>query len=198
MNSVLEWPAPSNIRELQVILGFCNFYRNLIPCYSKLTSPFTALLKKDSRFEWTVDLNSLFLVLKNSFNHASVISHPDETKPFILETDASDFAIGGILSQLDNESNLRPVTFNSRQMSSAERNYEVYDKELLGVVDCFRHWRHYLQGSRHQTSVICDHKNLEYFMSTKQLARRQARWSLLLAEYDFVITYRPGRLNQKA
>jgi hypothetical protein len=97
VKSVLEWPAPSNLRELQVILGFCNFYRNLISNYSKLTLPFTVLLKKNSTFEWTVDLNSSFLVLKNSFNHASVISHPDETKPFILETDASDFAIGGIL-----------------------------------------------------------------------------------------------------
>ena len=81
IESVLEWPAPSNIRELQVILGFCNFYRNLIPYYATLTAPFTVLLKKDSCFKCTMDLNSLFLVLKNSFVYASVLSHPDETKP---------------------------------------------------------------------------------------------------------------------
>ncbi|KAH9263646.1 hypothetical protein BASA83_012956 [Batrachochytrium salamandrivorans] len=83
-------------------------------------------------------------------------------------------------------------------MNSAERNYEIYDKELLAVVDSFKHWRHFLQGGHHPVTVLCDHKNLEYFMTTKKLTRRQARWSLELSEYDFTLTHRPGKLNGRA
>ncbi|KAH9274809.1 hypothetical protein BASA83_002516, partial [Batrachochytrium salamandrivorans] len=80
-------------------------------------------------------------------------------------------------------------------MNNAERNYDIYDKELLAVVESFKHWRHLLQGGLHPVTVLCDHKNLEYFMSTKKLTRRQARWSLELSEYTFTITHRPGKLN---
>ncbi|KAH9251014.1 hypothetical protein BASA81_011190 [Batrachochytrium salamandrivorans] len=93
---------------------------------------------------------------------------------------------------------LRPIAFYARQMNSAERNYEIYDKELLAVVDSFKHWRHFLQGGHHPVTVLCDHKNLEYLMTTKKLTRRQARWSLELSEYDFTLTHRPGKLNGRA
>ncbi|KAH9271466.1 hypothetical protein BASA83_006318 [Batrachochytrium salamandrivorans] len=83
-------------------------------------------------------------------------------------------------------------------MNSAERNYEIYDKELLAVVDSFKHWRHFLQGGHHPVTVLCDHKNLEYFMTTKKLTRRQARWSLELSEYDFTLTHRPGKAQWKS
>ncbi|KAH9246028.1 hypothetical protein BASA81_016451 [Batrachochytrium salamandrivorans] len=106
--------------------------------------------------------------------------------------------ISGILSQYDENEVLRPIAFYARQMNSAERNYEIYDKELLAVVESFKHWRHFLQGGLHAVTVLCDHKNLEYFMSTKKLTRRQARWSLDLSEYDFTITHRSGKLNGRA
>ncbi|KAH9264967.1 hypothetical protein BASA83_011479 [Batrachochytrium salamandrivorans] len=118
--------------------------------------------------------------------------------PFILETDASDYAISGVLSQYDDSNTLRPIAFYARQMNSAEQNYEIYDKELLAVVESFKHWRHFLQGGLHPVTVLCDHKNLEYFMTTKKLTRRQARWSLELSEYDFSLTHRPGKLNGRA
>ncbi|KAH9259907.1 hypothetical protein BASA81_001665 [Batrachochytrium salamandrivorans] len=96
------------------------------------------------------------------------LAHPCDSKPFILETDASDFAISGVLSQFDDLDQIRPVAFYARQMNSAERNYEIYDKELLAIVDSFKHWRHFLQGGLHPVTVLCDHKSLEYFMSTKE------------------------------
>ncbi|KAH9266366.1 hypothetical protein BASA83_010604 [Batrachochytrium salamandrivorans] len=122
------------------------------------------------------------------------LTHPDDSRPFILETDASDYAISGVLSQYDDSITLRPIAFYARQMNSAEQNYEIYDKELLAVVESFKHWRHFLQGGLHPVTVLCDHKNLEYFMTTKKLTRRQARWSLELSEYDFSLTHRPGNL----
>ncbi|KAH9271970.1 hypothetical protein BASA83_005814 [Batrachochytrium salamandrivorans] len=135
---------------------------------------------------------------EKAFSNSSFLAHPCDSKPFILETDASDFAISGVLSQFDDSDQIRPVAFYARQMNSAERNYEIYDKELLAIVDSFKHWRHFLQGGLHPVTVLCDHKSLEYFMSTKKLTRRQARWSLELSEYDFSITHRPGKLNGRA
>lgn len=82
-------------------------------------------------------------------------------------------------------------------MGPAELNYEIHDKELLSIVDCFRIWRHYLEGAAHSVQVVSDHKNLEYFTTTKQLTRRQARWSELLGNYDYRIRYRPGKLGAK-
>ncbi|KAI3655544.1 hypothetical protein MP638_007198, partial [Amoeboaphelidium occidentale] len=181
-----------------MFLGFVNFYRRLIPQFATLTQPLTDLLRKDSQFLWQEQQENAFKLLKESFREDLLLLHPQDHKPFIVETDSSDYGIGGVLSQFDDQNVLRPVAFYSRQLNSAERNYEIYDKELLAVHDCFKEWRHYLQGGRYQVTVLSDHKNLEYFMSSKQLTRRQARWSLFLNEFDWVITHIPGKLNVKA
>ncbi|KAI3655287.1 hypothetical protein MP638_001659, partial [Amoeboaphelidium occidentale] len=181
-----------------MFLGFVNFYRRLIPQFATKTQPLTDLLRKDSQFLWQEQQENAFKILKESFREDLLLLHPQDHKPFIVETDSSDYGIGGVLSQFDDQKVLRPVAFYSRQLNSAERNYEIYDKELLAVHDCFKEWRHYLQGGRYQVTVLSDHKNLEYFMSSKQLTRRQARWSLFLNEFDWVITHIPGKLNVKA
>lgn len=106
-----------------------------------------------------------------------------------MECDASDFVVAGVLSQKDNEGVLHPVAFFSRKMSPAECNYEIYDKELLAIIRCFEEWRPDLEGSELPVQVLTDHKSLEYFMTTKRLTRRQARWAEFLADYNFVITY---------
>jgi hypothetical protein len=90
------------------------------------------------------------------------------------------------------------VAFHSRKFSSAEINYDTHDKELLAIVDCFKHWRRYVEGALHQVQVITDHNNLEYFATTKVLNRRQARWAQELAGIDFKIYFRPGSQNTKA
>src|SRR6266498_1432483 len=80
-------------------------------------------------------------------------------------------------------------------MTSAERNYETHDGKLLAVVAAFKEWRHYTEGSQYTVEVVCDHENLKYFMITKELNRRQARWAQYLASFDFDILYRKGSLN---
>ncbi|KAI0995015.1 hypothetical protein K3495_g13167 [Podosphaera aphanis] len=114
-----------------------------------------------------------------------------------MEVDSSDWAHGGILSQFDDNNVLHPVAYFSGRLNPAQTNYEIYDKELLAVVTAFEHWRPELQGTIEPVSVITDHKNLEYFMTTKTLNRRQARWSEFLSRFNFVITYRPGKLGGK-
>ncbi|KAH9252834.1 hypothetical protein BASA81_009242 [Batrachochytrium salamandrivorans] len=198
ISAVQDWPAPKKVRELQVFLGFTNFYRALVSGYSDITCHLTKLLKKDVPFSWGSEQEASFKRLKDAFAQPGFLAHPNDEQPFILETDASDFAISGVLHQHDQTNTLRPVAFYSRQMNNAERNYDIYDKELLAVVESFKHWRHLLQGGLHPVTVLCDHKNLEYFMSTKKLTRRQARWSLELSEYTFTITHRPGKLNGRA
>jgi hypothetical protein len=117
---------------------------------------------------------------------------PDESKPFILETDASNFAIGGVLSQLDDSESLAPVAFYSRQMLPAKRNYKIHDKELLSIVACLRQWRHYLQGAREVVTVFTDHNSLKYFQKSQQLTRRRARWSLFFSKIQFYYQLQAG------
>ena len=115
----------------------------------------------------------------------------------MIETDTSDFALGAVLAQRDDKNRLHPVAFHSRKFQPMEINYEIHDKELLAVVDAFKHWRRYCEGATNQVQVYSDHQNLEYFMTTKVLNRRQARWAQELAGIDFRIYYQPGTQNGK-
>jgi len=157
------------------------------------------LTKKEAGKEWTwnPETETAFKELKQRFTTAPVLAHFDTSKPVIIETDTSDFAIGAVLSQRDEENRLHPVAFHSRKFQPAEINYKIHDKELLAVVDAFKHWRRYCEGATHQVQVYSDHQNLEYFRTTKVLNRRQARWAQELAGIDFRIYYRPGTQNGK-
>ena len=115
-----------------------------------------------------------------------------------METDASDFAIVAILSQEDDEGKWRPVAFMSRALNDAERNYEIYDKEMLAIMQGFYEWAHYLKGNNAVTEVLTDHQNLTYFRKPQNLNQRQARWIMDLQEYNFTIKHRPGKTNTKA
>jgi hypothetical protein len=197
LESLTSWKTPDSVKEVQIFLGFANFYRNFIANFSSLATPLTNLLKKDATFTWSTSAQVAFDSLKNAFSSAPILVFPDTSKPFILETDASDFAVAGVISQDDDSGVLHPVSFYSRKLSPAEINYEIHDKELLAIIVCFEQWRHLLLGSKHPITVFTDHKNLVYFTSTKRLNRRQARWSLFLSDFDFNIIYRSGKSNGK-
>jgi hypothetical protein len=110
-----------------------------------------------------------------------------------METDASDFALGAVLSQEGDGGRLHLVAFYSRKFSAAEINYEIHDKELLANVDSFQEWHHLLEGALHPVTVYTDHNFFEYFMIARVLNCRQACWNMSLSRFDFVITYRPGK-----
>ena len=126
-----------------------------------------------------------------------ILAHFNPAKEVIIETNVSDFAIGAILSQQDEERRLHPVSFHSRKFQPTEINYEIHNKELLAVVDAFKHWRRYCEGATHQVQVYSDHQNLEYFTTTKVLNRLQARWAQELAGINFRIYYQPATQNGK-
>jgi len=198
VKAILSWNSPTSVKETQSFLGFTNFYRRFIQDYSRIARPMTELTKKsETKWEWTTEAETAFKELKHRFTTAPVLGHFDAASPVIIETDASDFAIGAVLSQRDSKGKLHPVAFHSRKFSPAEINYEIHDKELLAIVDAFKHWRRYCEGAEHQIQVFTDHHNLEYFTTSKALNRRQARWAEELAGINFRVYYRPGTQNGK-
>lgn len=198
LTAIANWPTPNSAHDIQIFMGFANFYRRFIRNFAAISQPLTALLKKTSSFVWNSRAQGAFDSLKYQFTNPPLLIHPNPTKPFFVETDASDHAIGAVLSQLDAHQIMHPVAYFSRQMIPAERNYEIYDKELLSIIGALKEWRHYLLEAVHQVTIFTDHKNLEYFMANQQLSRRQARWSLFLSEFDLKIHHQAGSLNTKA
>ena len=132
-----------------------------------------------------------------AFTSELILIHFDPEKEIVVETDASDYVSAGILSQYDDNGILRPVAYFSRKHTPAECNYEIFDKELLAIVKAFENWRPELEGSAYPIDVVTDHKNLEYFTTTKLLSRRQARWAEFLSRFNFKIRYRPGKQGGK-
>ncbi|KAK1918666.1 hypothetical protein P3342_001715 [Pyrenophora teres f. teres] len=182
IQTVQEWPIPKTVKD------------ELLPDYSTLTE----ITKKDVGFKWEKEHQEAFERLKQVFLEAPVLEMYDPRRKTRVETDASDYALGAVLSQQSEDGKWRPVFYHSRKFSGAELNYDVHDKELLGVVDAFEQWEVYLLGLPHQIDVFSDHQNLTSFMTTKKLNRRQVRWAEMLSQFDFKITHRAGSLNGAA
>ena len=197
---IKNWAPPKSVKNVQEFLGFANFYRRFIEGYSKICVPLTNLTKKEAKekFVWHETANAAFEELKQRFCERPILAHFNSTRETMVETDASDFALGAILSQLQPTTIWHPVAFHARKFKKAEENYDIHDKEMLAIVVAFKEWEHMLKSVKSTVTVYTDHKNLEYFSTTKVLTRRQMRWAMHLAEYDFVIKYRPGAQNLKA
>ncbi|THH12930.1 hypothetical protein EUX98_g9775, partial [Antrodiella citrinella] len=155
------------------------------------------LTRATVRWDWTTQCQLAFESLKKAFTGSPILHHWVPGRQLTIETDASDYAIASILSITDDDGEIRPIAFRSRTLGAAELNYDVHDKELLAIFDAFQSWRHYLEGSELTIDVVTDHKNLEYFSTTKVLTRRQVRWSEYLSAFNMVIRFRPGRLGGK-
>ncbi|KAI3619099.1 retrotransposon nucleocapsid protein [Moniliophthora roreri] len=165
LDTILSWPEPRKLKDLQSFLGFMNFYRRFIHDYSRITLPLTTLTKKSITFNFSDECRGSFEELKRRFTSAPVLRHFDPHAPCYVSTDGSDFTLSGIVQQADENGDLHPISFFSRKFAPAEINYDVYDKELLAIVETFREHRHWLLGSPFSISVICDHKNLVYFIT---------------------------------
>ena len=198
--AIVDWPRPTSREEVQQLLGLWNFYRRLIHNFSGLVSPIMYLLRQDVNFNWGEAQEAAFLkvVILFTSGKTPILKHYDPDRPALLETDASDFAIAGILSQMFEDGQIHPVRFVSRKLSPAELNYDVYDKEMLAIVFSVRKNRHYLQGAEHKTTIFSDHHNLTYFKSAILLNRRQALWAEELKQYNCQTLYRKGSANVKA
>lgn len=189
---ILNYPAPSNIREVRSLLGMCNWFRRFIPFFSDLSTPISDLLKKTgNRFRWTAEADGAFQRLKRALVTAPVLSMPDYTVPFEIHCDASNVGIGAILTQETSDETMgRVVAYFSAKLNEAQRNYFTTEKECLAVLESIKHFRPYIEGIRF--TVYTDHAALQWLRNVKEPAGRLARWAIQLQQYDFVIIHRKG------
>ena len=153
----------------------------------------------ESIFKWSEEEKLAFDTLKDWITLAPILTLPDNLRPYWVEADSSDFATGAVLSQQSLEDNKwHPIAFLSKSLYQVERNYEIHNKEMLAIIRALEEWRHFLEGAEHQVEIWTDHKNLEYFMLAKKLNQRQARWSLLLARFNFLLHHQPGKTMGKS
>lgn len=192
VKGISDWPAPKSVKETRSFLRFGNFYQKFIRHFSNLARPLNDLLKKDRPFVWNEEAQLAFDELKKRFTSEPVLKMPDPTKLFQIESDASKFASGAVLTQTDKLGKRHPISFLSKTFSPAERLYQIYDRELLAMVRALDEWRHYILGSPHVTTVLSDHQNLMYYRQPQRLVPRQARWNLFLSEFDIKLTHLPG------
>jgi len=195
---VREWPTPENKTDVQAFLGFINFYRRFIWDFSAKARPLFDLIRSEQVWMWSGKEQMAFKDLKTAVTTAPVLVSPQDSEPFQVEADSSDFATGAVLSQQSTtDGKWHPVAFYSKSLSSIERNYKIHDKEMLAIIRVLEEWRHFLKGVTHLVEIWTDHKNLEYFMTAKKLNCRQAHWSLHLAQFDFLLHHCPGHTMGK-
>ena len=173
VRTITEWLTPRKVKDIQSFLGFCNFYRWFIDNYSHIVVLLTRLTHKNTPWVFSEDCQKSFNTLKTAFHLAPILSHYIPGQPLIVKTNTSDYALAAILSTIAPDGEMHPIAFHSRTFVGAELNYDMHDKELLTIFDAFHQWRHYLEGSEIPIQVITDHKNLEYFTTTKILTHRQ-------------------------
>ena len=162
--------------------------------YSQIAKPLTDLLAANTPYIWGSQQQHAFDSLKAALTSAPVLAFPDHKLPFVVGTDASDFAIGAVLQQ-DHGTGLQPLAFLSTKLNDAERNYPVHEKELLAIVRSIHQLGHHLRGAQHTIVVYTDHVTLRYFHNQPKISPRQVRWKELFADFDLDIRYKPGREN---
>jgi len=128
-----------------------------------IAKPLNELMKKTKIFEWSQECQTAFENLKKKFLEKPILIMPDLTKQFFVKCDASKWVTGAVLQQLDNNGDLKPCGYISQSLTATERNYDIYDREMLGIISALQMWRHFLEGSEHEVIILSDHKNLTNF-----------------------------------
>ena len=170
LSTIKDWQPPLSVKGVCSFLRFANFYHKFIPNFSNVIAPIVLLTRKDHPWSWMESQQTAFNTLKLIFSSSPVLCIPDVTCPFTLMTDASLLAAGAVLMQLDEAGDLHPCAYFSKTFSSAEHNYNIYDRELLAVILALVEWKQYLQGTPHPVSILTDHKNLSYLKDPRKLS----------------------------
>ena len=187
--SARDWPRLTKISELRSFLGFCSYYRRFIANFATIARPLNQLLEKDVPFDWTKQCEDSFDFLKQLLVTSPILAYPIHNQPYILDTDASYFGVGAVLSQ-EQDGQERPIGYYSRTLSKSERNYCVTRKELLAVVQGIKHFHHYLYGT--SFLIRTDHGALKWLLNFKEPEGQIARWFQFLSTYNFTIQHKPG------
>ena len=155
--------------ENRTFQGFANFYRHFIPNFSKIARPHNDLLKTGVKWHWEEQQQKAFEEIKRLIMSKPVLHQPDQTKPFKVEVDASNCAMGTVLMQQDEKNILHPIAFFSKSMNEAQHNYDIYNKELLGLQEMLRHWCQYLFQPQHKVWIYTNHANLLFWKTLENI-----------------------------
>lgn len=196
VEKVKFFPLPRTTKELKGFLGLVGYYRKFIAKFSKIAKPLHELLKKGVAYNWGERQNNAFEELKERLINPPILQYPDFTKPFIVTTDASNEALGAVLSQGEKIGEDLPVAYASRSLNKAEMNYSTTEKELLAIVFSVKQFRPYIYGRRF--TVVTDHKPLTWIFRVNDPSSRLLKWRLKLEEYDYEVIYKQGKLNSNA
>ena len=201
VEAVKDVPRPTNVRELRAFLGMANYYNAYLPRMASITEPLHNLLRKNVFWKWSKNSEEAFQKVKTLLCNAPLLAHFDPSKKIIVHCDASPHGVGAVLSQEQDDGSEKPVSFASRTLSMAERNYTQIEKEGLALVFAVKKFHQFLYG--HKFTLYTDHKPLlGLFSENKELPARAAarvlRWALLLSAYDYKLLYCPGEKNGAA
>src|ERR1043165_5253706 len=192
VKAMREVSAPTNIREVQSVMGLFNYYQLFVPNFSTIARPIYALIKKDQEFYWEPEQEQALEILKKKMTEALILIHSDFGAPFFLYTDASYIGFGYILAQERNGKEYS-VAYGSKRTLPAERNYSVTDLEGAALVWAVEQNRHYF-NMRTPITIITDHKALAtWFTQELPENHRRARWILKMSQYNFKIKHCQGR-----
>lgn len=192
IRAIQELQQPNDLTSLRSFLGLCGFYRKFVQNYSEIVAPLTHLLKKQVIFHWKENQQQAFEYLKTAISSAPILKLPDFSKPYILTCDASGVAVGGVLAQVHNGFEF-PIAFESRMLTTAEKNYPTHEQELLAIVHCCKVFRCYIEGR--DVTIRTDHASLKFLPTQKHLSRRLCRWLEFLETLNLNYEYKPGKLN---
>lgn len=193
VQTVQNFQPPQNKKQIQAFLGFINFYRKFIRDLSEKTSVLSALIKKGIPWQWGTTQQQAFEEIKAQFLEDIIIQYPDFNKKFYISTDASNTYIGAELFQKNEEGQHQTLSFISRTLNTAERNYGTTELELLAIVFACKKFRNYILG--HETHLLTDHQALTFLNSCQLLNARLTRWTIKLQEYQLIIEHIPGKEN---
>jgi len=202
IKTIMEWPTPTTVKQLQAFIGLVNYHRNYIPKFAVIAAPLHRQTTK-KHLEWSMEERDAFEALKLSLVSPPLVGFPDPDKTFVLDTDASDIAIGCELGQVELselgeilDTEWTTIEYNSVSLSPSQRRYCATRKELLAIVYFCHEYRHYLSGKRF--FVRTDHFALTWLCGFKNPQSQLARWIEQLQQYDMVIVYRRGKQHLNA
>ena len=193
VEAIVGIPPPKTVKQVQSFLQTCSWYRRFIPGFADISRPLSNLTKKKTVWKWGELEQKAFETLKKCLSTTPVLKQVDDTKPFILKTDASNYALGAVLLQGDDKTSEHPIEYASRLLTDAERNYSTTEREALAVVWALGKFRGYVEGQN--ITVATDHQPLKWLLSLKSPSGRLARWSLQIQSYNLNIDYVPGKSN---
>ncbi len=194
-DAIREWPIPTTKTEVRSFLGTATYYRRFVRGFADIARPLHRLTEKTTNFKWTPDCQAAFEKLTTALVNSPILAYPQQEGQMVLDTDASGFAIGSVLSQVQGAQE-KVIAYYSHALKKEEQNYCVTRREMLAIIGSLKKFRHYLIGRR--VKVRTDHGSLRWLLQFKNPEGQLARWLEFLSDFDLDLEYRPGRQHQNA